>query len=138
LKTPRTIPPSEIPRLVTDLSKFSGTNVAIYILGEGPEPNGLAGIISALLKRANWTPLTWNWSGAGSATGIVVLLKSGTEGQVGPACDALITGFNSVNLDAVKQLWPGDWDHFGGMLNGPNPPAPTEAPIRIVIGTKPQ
>jgi hypothetical protein len=82
--------------------------------------------------------LDWHWSGVGAATGIVVLYKPGEQGQVGAACDALVGALNSVHLDAGKQEWPGDCDHFGGMLNGPNPPAPTAAPIRIVIGTKPQ
>jgi hypothetical protein len=138
LKAPRSIPSSEIPRLIKLLSGFAGTNAAIYILGEGPEPNAISGVIADLLKKAKWDALSWNWSGVGAATGIVVLFKEGTEGQIGAACDALVAAFISVNLDAVKQQWPGDWDHFGGMLNGPNPPAPTAAPIRIVIGTKPQ
>ncbi len=138
LKTPRTIPTAEYPRLVGELSKFEGTKVAIYILGEGPEPNGLAGIISALLKQSQWEPLSWNWTGVGATTGVVVLIKEGTEGQVGAASDALVAAFASVNLDTGKQTWPGDWEHFGGMLNGPNPPDPTAAPIRIVVGTKPQ
>jgi len=138
LKTPRSIPPKEIARLVALLSAFAGTNAAIYILGEAPEPNGLAGVIAGILKAAKWDALTWHWSGVGAATGIVVLFKEGTEAQVGAACDALISAFVSVHLDAGKQQWPGDWGQFGGMLNGPNQPAPTAAPIRIVIGNKPQ
>ena len=66
------------------------------------------------------------------------MFKEGTEAQTGAACDALVAAFISVNLDAVKEEWTGDWEHFGGFLNGPNPPSPTEAPIRIIIGTKPQ
>jgi hypothetical protein len=137
-KAPRSIPAEAMPRLVALLSAFAGTNVAIYIMGESPEPNALAGIVDGLLKQANWVSQSWNWSGVGASAGIIVLYKDGTAGQVGAACEALVAALTSVNLSAGTQQWPGDWDHFGGMLNGPNSPSPTAAPIRIVIGTKPQ
>jgi hypothetical protein len=137
-KAPRSISETDKPRLISALLPFPGTKVAIYVLGEGPEPNSLAASINDMLIQAHWEALSWNWSGAGAATGIVVLFKPGNEAEVESACNALVGAFNSVHIDSVKQPWPGDWDQFGGMLNGPNPPSPTMAPIRIVIGTKPQ
>jgi hypothetical protein len=136
LKAPRIIPSAEIPRLVALLSTFAGTKAAIYILGEGPEPNGLAGVVGAILKQAYWDFLSWNWSGVGAATGILVICKDGSEKQITDACDALVRAFVSVKLDVGRQQWPGDWAQVGGMLNGPNPPSPYDAPIRIIIGTK--
>jgi hypothetical protein len=135
LKAPRTIPSAEIPRLIALLSTFAGTNAAIYILGDGPEPNGLAGIVASILKQAKWDFLSWNWVGVGAVTGIVVI---GKDASATAACDALVRALISVNLDAGRQTWPGEWGQVGGMLNGPNPPSPHEAPIRIIIGTKPQ
>jgi hypothetical protein len=137
-KAPRSIAEADKPTLISALSKFAGTKVAIYVLGDGPEPNSLGASINGVLTQSRWDSLTWNWSGAGAAAGVIVLFKAGTEGEIGSACDALVTAFNSARIATSKEPWPGDWDHFGGMLNGPNPPAPTEAPIRIVIGTKPQ
>lgn len=137
-KAPRSIAEADKAAMISLLSKFAGTKVAIYILGDGPEPNGLGRAINDVLTQSQWVPLIWNWSGAGAVAGVVVLFKAGTEGEVGSACDALVTALSGARIATAKEAWPGDWDHFGGMLNGPNPPAPTEAPIRIVIGTKPQ
>jgi hypothetical protein len=136
-KTPRSIPQADIPRLIRLLLGHAGMEAAIYILGEGPEPNGLGGSITNLLNQSNWKALSWVWSGAGSATGVLVLSKPGSGADIEAACEAVIAALNSVQILTGKQAWPGDWDKFGGMLNGPNPPAPTAAPIRIVIGTKP-
>jgi hypothetical protein len=137
-KAPRSISDSDKPTLISDLSAFAGTNAAIYILGEGPEPNGLAASIRDVLAQSHWQVLSWNWSGIGAATGVIVLFKSGSAADVEATCEALVNALNSVHITSSKEPWPGDWDHFGGMLNGPNPPSPTAAPIRIVIGTKPQ
>jgi hypothetical protein len=136
-KTPRSIPQADRPRLIRLLSEYPDTEAAVYILGEGPEPNALGGSITNLLNQARWKALSWVWSGAGSAVGVLVFSKPGSTADIEAICDALVAGLNSVQISAGKQVWPGDWDHFGGMLNGPNPPAPTAAPIRIVIGTKP-
>jgi hypothetical protein len=137
-KAPRSISEADKPAIISALSNFAGTKVAIYILGDGPEPNDLGAAISGVLTQSRWVPLSWNWSGAGAAAGVIVLFKPGTEGEFGSACDALVAAFNGARVVTAKEVWPGDWNQFGGMLNGPNPPAPTEAPIRIVIGTKPQ
>lgn len=137
-KAPRSIEENNKALIVQVLSKFSGTKAAIYILGEGPEPNNLGRNIGTILNESKWDALDWNWVGAGSAVGVVVTFKHGSDIPIETACDALVSAFNSAHIEAVKQEWPGDWDHFGGMLNGPNAPSPTEAPIRIIIGTKPQ
>jgi hypothetical protein len=138
LKAPRSISDSDMARLISALSKFAGTNAAIYVLGEGPEPNSLAASISDVLTQSHWEVLSWNWSGAGAATGVVVLFKPGSAVEIEKSCDALANALNSAHIASSKETWPGDWDHFGGMLNGPNQPSPTAAPVRIVVGTKPQ
>jgi hypothetical protein len=108
-------------------------------MGEGMEPNGLAGSIRDVLLQSHWQTLTWNWVGAGAAAGILVVAKPNSDAGIDAACDALVSAFRSAHLDAAKEPGPGpDWEQFGGMLNGPNPPSPTEAPIRIIIGNKPQ
>lgn len=120
------------------LSQYAGTEVAIYILGDGPEPNALAAQIKDRLSSAHWDVNSWIWTGAGSGIGVFVMYKVGTEAQVARPADAIASVFLASGIFAKKDIWPGDWDTFGGMLGGPNPPAPTKAPIRIVIGTKPQ
>ncbi|MGC1777091.1 MAG: hypothetical protein WBB34_04040 [Xanthobacteraceae bacterium] len=136
-KAPRIILEEDRPKLIAALVNFAGTKAAIYVLGDGPEPNALAASLQNTLSRALWDVATWNWSGAGAATGVIVFPKPGSGTEIDTICEALVAGLNSVGVGAAKQQWPGpDWDHFGGMLNGPS--NPTAAPIRIVIGTKPQ
>jgi hypothetical protein len=138
-KEPRLILDADKPRLISLWSEFAGTNAAIYVLGEGPEPTGIGLAIKALLTQSRWSANLWTWSGIGGFPGVFIFFKPGSTSEITTACDALVRGLLSIHIDAVTELWPGpDWDHFGGMLNGPNPPAPTEAPIRIVIGAKPQ
>jgi hypothetical protein len=68
-----------------------------------------------------------------------MLFKPDSPIVIVSASDAIVAALHSIHIDAEVDPWPGpEWDHFGGMLNGPNPPSPTAAPIRIVIGTKPQ
>jgi hypothetical protein len=52
LKAPRSMQAAQMPPLVTLLSAFAGTNAAVYVLGEGPEPNSLAALIAGILKQA--------------------------------------------------------------------------------------
>ena len=133
-KAPRSIPASDVPRLITLLSEFSGTNAAIYILGEGPEPSSLGAAIKALLTQSRWSVKSWTWSGGGAAAGVLVFFKPGSGADILNPCNALVAGLLSVHIAAGTQPWPGpDWDHFGGMLNGPNPPSPTAAPIKSLL-----
>ena len=137
-KAPRTIANAEKPKMIAALTGPSPVKAAVYILGDGPEPNGLGASILDVLVRARWDALRWNWSGVGGIVGVVIFTKAGSSGAVNDAANALLSALRAAHIDSVGQPWPGDWDKFGGMLNGPNPPAPTEAPIRIVVGAKPQ
>ena len=49
---------------------------------------------------------------------------------------ALDDALRSAGFNAAKGNWPADWRRFRGTLNGPQSPGPTEAPIRIVIGSR--
>ena len=80
-KAPRTISNSDRPNIVSAMSKYRETKAAVYILGEGTEPNALGRSLVDNLKAALWDVEAWNWSGAGSATGVIVFVKPGTESQ---------------------------------------------------------
>jgi hypothetical protein len=137
-KAPRSIPTNERPQMIANLRGFGGTKVAVYVIGDSPEPTSLGASINALLNDAQWVSLMWQWSGGGSATGVIVMLKEGSDQTIEAAASSIASALHSAQINSGKQYWPGDWNSFGGMLNGPNPPAPTEAPIRVVIGSKPQ
>lgn len=137
-RSPRAIEQADKSRLASALSLFSGTKAAIYVLAEGTEPSGLGASIQELLREAHWQSFTWTWSGAGITTGVLVSCKAGSDQHINDICGALVAAFNSAHIESKILVWPGDWEHFGGFLNGPNQASPIEAPIRIIIGSKPQ
>jgi hypothetical protein len=49
-----------------------------------------------------------------------------------------VEALRSAGFNVTKGDWPADWRRARGMLDGPQTPGPTEAPIRIVIGAKPR
>jgi hypothetical protein len=136
-RAPRRISSAKIEGLSTKLSKYSGTDVAIYTAGDGPEVGALATSISNLLNKARWNALIWNWSGVSINAGIFVIAQPGSGADVLAARDGLVAALKSADLQAAAQDWPGQWAQFGGMLNGPSPPAPTAAPLRVLVGSKP-
>ena len=135
-KAPRSFSAFDRPAAIEALSKFAGTKVAIYVVGEGPEPHDLAESIRDVLTQSGWDALSWNWIGIGAATGVVIMFKPGSGPEIQTPCETLVAALRAAHIDSGIMEWKGDWEHFGGMLNGPE--NPVAAPIRIVIGTKPQ
>lgn len=135
-KAPRQLDPTARPRAVSKLAPYAGTNVAVFVLAEGPEAVGLGAAITDLLREAGLDAISWQWTGAGSATGVLVCAKP-NEGVDGPA-EAILSALTVEGVAAAALTWPGRWEEVGGMLNGPNPPNPIAPPIRVVVGSKPQ
>ena len=52
------------------------------------------------------------------------------------AAQGLLEALQAAGFNVAKGHWPADWRRFKGNLHGPQSPAPTDAPIRIVIGNK--
>jgi hypothetical protein len=126
-------PPSPI---VASLKKYAGTRAAVYVLDEARDAPAVGAAISGYLGDAGWAPLTWTWTGVSGILGVVVLIKDGSDPATNEAASALAEGLRSAGFNAAKGDWPADWRRYRGTLNGPQSPAPTEAPIRIVIGAK--
>ena len=70
--------------------------------------------------------------------GVVVLVKDGSAPATNEAASTLAEQLRASGFSATKGEWPADWRRYRGTLDGPQTPDPTEAPIRIVIGTKPR
>jgi hypothetical protein len=130
---PPATPPSPI---VASLKKYAGTRAAVYVLDEASDAPAIGATISDYLSDAGWAPLTWTWTGVGGIVGVVVLIKDGSDPATDEAASAVLEALRSAGLNAAKGTWPADWRRFRGTLNGPQTPGPTEAPIRIVIGSK--
>ncbi|WP_170302957.1 hypothetical protein [Reyranella soli] len=126
-------PPSPI---VASLKKYAGTKAAVYVLDEASDAPAIGATISGYLSDAGWAPLTWTWSGVGGIVGVVVLIKDGSDPATDEAASAVLEALRSAGFNAAKGNWPADWRRFRGTLNGPQTPGPTEAPIRIVIGSR--
>jgi hypothetical protein len=122
--------------IVASLKKYAGTKAAVYVLDEAPDAPAIAATISGYLGDAGWAPLTWTWTGVGGIVGVVVLIKDGSDPATDEAASALLEALRSAGFNAAKGNWPADWRRFRGTLNGPQTPAPTEAPIRIVVGSR--
>jgi hypothetical protein len=148
-KAPRTITPFDIEKSIAELTNLTGNSADIFILAEGPEPTALGISILNILLASKWEASSWTWSAGGAATGVLISLKPESNwkrdriekkihSDIAKASDALINTLNRANVSSGKFIWPGNWDHFAGMLNGPPFSAETSAPIRIIIGTKPQ
>jgi hypothetical protein len=122
--------------IVASLKKYAGTKAAVYVLDEAPDAPAIAATISGYLGDAGWAPLTWTWTGVGGIVGVVVLIKDGSDPATDEAASAILEALRSAGFNAAKGNWPADWRRFRGTLNGPQTPAPTEAPIRIVVGSR--
>ena len=124
--------------IVSRLRKYAGTKAAVFILDQVSDAPVIGSTISAYLSDAGWAPQTWKWTGVAGIFGVVVLIKEGSDPATSEAASTLVEVLRSTGFNATKGDWPADWRRFRGVLDGPQTPGPTEAPIRIVIGAKPR
>lgn len=130
---PLPTPPSAI---VASLKKYAGTKAAVYVLDEASDAPAVGTAISGYLGDAGWAPLTWTWTGVSGIIGVTVLIKDGNDPVTDEAASAVLDALRSAGFNTAKGNWPADWRRFRGTLDGPQTPGPTEAPIRIVVGSK--
>lgn len=128
----------QLSPIVASLRKFAGTNAAIFVLDQVSDAPAVGSTISAYLGDAGWAPQTWTWMGVAGLFGVTVLLKEGSDAATNEAASALVEALRTAGFNATKGDWPAGWHRFRGTLNGPQTPAATDAPIRIVIGAKPR
>lgn len=121
---------------VAGLEKFTGTQVALFVLGQVSDAAAIGATLSADLTAAGWAPQTWTWNGVAGIFGVVVLIKDGSTPIVHETASALVEVLRSNGYSATKGDWPANWARFRGMLDGPQTPGPTEAAIRVVVGSK--
>lgn len=133
---PRVIRPEQLQQIVAALSRFPGTAANVWIAGETEEIGALSRIILMALQLAKWDAQPWTWTGVGPILGVVIATKDGSDSKTVEAATAVGAALNSVGVHTSFGKWPPDWDTFGGMLNGVG--SPTSAPIRIIVGAKPE
>ncbi len=124
------------PRETQGLARFPGTRAAIYVVDEVSDGTTVGASVESMLGEAGWAPLTWRWTGVGGIVGAVVLIREGSDAATEAAAQGLLEALQAAGFNVAKGHWPADWRRFKGNLHGPQSPAPTDAPIRIVIGNK--
>jgi hypothetical protein len=124
--------------IVASLRKYAGTRAAIFVLDQAADAPAAGAAISTTLGDAGWAPQTWKWTGVAGIFGVVVLVKEGSDPGTDEAASTLVEQLHASGFSATKGEWPADWRRYRGALDGPQPPGPTEAAIRIVIGVKPR
>ena len=124
--------------VVASLRKYAGAKAAIFMLAQVSEAPAAAAAISTDLGDAGWAAQSWTWQGVAGIYGVVVLLKDGSDAATTEAAAALVEALRTAGFNATKGDWPADWRRYRGTLDGPQTPAPAEAPIRIVVGSKPR
>lgn len=135
-KAPRRIEVYNIPEIDQAVAPFAGTKIDIMVLAEGPEASALGTQIGNILfaPAAGWTGRVFSWTGGGSATGVLVAPKPGSNAEVMRSASALVGALNNTGISASVFEWPGSWEQFGGFTAGATAP---DAAMRIVIGAKP-
>ena len=139
-KAPRSITKTQQDDLRDKLKSFSEITVDIFTFGETSEIVNLGNQMIPPLTSAGWSPRRWNITGAGAATGILVVTKNGSSSKVESAAISLVAALTEAGLAATKYPAPeawGDWTNPIGMTMGPNWEKDKIAPIRMVIGSKP-
>jgi hypothetical protein len=122
--------------IVASLRKYAGTKAAVFVLDQVSDAPAVGSTISAYLSDAGWAPQTWTWTGVAGLFGVTVLIKEGSDAATNEAASTLVEDLRTAGFNATKGDWPAGWHRFRGTLNGPQTPAATDAPIRIVIGAK--
>ena len=134
---PPTAPATAAPPVASQgLGRFAGTKAAIYVVDEVADGTPVGAAVEQMLGEAGWVPLTWRWTGVGGIVGTVVLIREGSDAATEAAAQGLLEALQAAGFNVAKGHWPADWRRFKGTLHGPQTPAATDAPIRIVIGAK--
>jgi hypothetical protein len=124
--------------VVESLRRYAGTKVAVFVVDRVTDAPAAGAEISTDLTDAGWEPQTWKWTGVAGIFGVVVLVREGSDPATNEAASTLVEQLRANAFSASKGDWPADWRLYRGTLDGPKAPAPTDAPIRIVIGVKPR
>ncbi len=124
--------------LVEQLKKFAGTKAAIYAVSDAADAADLGAAINAALGKAGWASAVWQWTGVGGMMGVAVLTREGADPAIDQAAAAAVDALRAAGFNAAKAGWPADsdWHRLRGSFSGPPSPDPTDAPIRIVIGSR--
>ena len=136
LRAPREISPEQQAAIANVAQRHNNVALDIFMVGDSPDIAPLAAALSRLLEAGgNWSVVRWTWVGVEPIHGALVMIKPSAGAEAVRVAGELIAAIDG-RQDAKPQVWPGQWETFGGMLNGPAFDA-NRTEIRVIIGSKP-
>lgn len=137
-KAPRAFNPTQLEAMAAAAATHKGTVLHVFVAGISDDTNALReSLVKILETGGQWHVEHWAWSGIGPVTGIMVIVSPNASPQnVAAATDLLRAIGGPESANRVPQVWPGEWEKVGGMLNGGTFNAGA-AEIRVIIGSKP-
>ena len=136
-RAPRAISQAQQVALVGLAARHKNTALDIFMAGDSADIAPLADKFAEFLKQGgNWPVHAWTWTGVGPIHGIAVAIKPGASAASVTIANELVAAIDGKTGNK-PQVWPGQWETFGGMLNGP-PFDAKRTEIRLIIGSKPQ
>jgi hypothetical protein len=121
---------SRLIKLATGFPR--GTRIDMFQFGETLEITSIAESINKSLVEGGWTVRKWQIISGGAARGILVGTDPSADAVTVRAASELISTLVSAGVGADP--WKFEEMNIGGMRRGPS--EPTDAPIRIFIGSK--
>ena len=133
---PRSISSEQALAIFSIAKTFPGTTADIFVPGTTTDASTIANFLLNCLRQASWNVESWTWSGVGAIAGVIIFTDDNADSATINAAIALNGVLLKSGITSTIQKWPGSWDQFGGMLNGP-PFTADKAKMRIVVGDKP-
>jgi hypothetical protein len=138
---PRSLTQKEQEAISASLTQFKDTSLDVFIYGGGSaDALPLAGMISSALTKAGWNVRIWNTISPGRwVRGVLVQTREGSDQSIEARAVALILSLRNILGNGVS-----GYEHFpisdvapeGGIM-GPPWDGKKQAPIRMLIGSKP-
>jgi hypothetical protein len=135
LRAPRALSPLQQAAIAAVAARHKNLTLHIFMAGDSADISPLAAKFSEMLRAGgNWTVEAWTWTGVGPVHGVAVMVKPDAKPENVAIARELLAAING-NTAGSPEVWPGKWDSFGGMLNGP-PFGADKTEIRLLIGSK--
>jgi hypothetical protein len=135
--SPREIDDAKQLDLVEALRPLAGTAVDIWVMGNGDEQESinLGEVFFRALSTAQWKPsLTAGYNGTGAGIGVAVM---DADTKLQNAAEALATAVGHVGLGPIPPVIKLNGSS-GGFITMIHERAGPSAPIKLVIGPKPE
>ena len=132
---PRSLTSEQLNNLAEHIKPYKGVSIDILQYGETTEISHLRFLLNKLLIEAGWNPRAWIVVGDGPVLGVIVGVRNNANDIEKRASTILAAALQSEGIiTSLEQVFTIAWP---GFVSGPPYDVSKEAPIRMLIGTKP-